>query len=244
MIELSELRQKLHQEVNNLRSIEHYLKQPHLENLWILSNKKKKDELIDIIEKKDKQKLMNWIRRHPSLELGEKTIRQLREDAKELFITNYSRMDKLELLMALKNREKEPIEPSSLSRREMILEITKLIEEMSGLFPEAKIKEDYLSIDPAAVNFSKEIILEAFNWVREVHGDQFQKVKRVKMLLSDEMWERYKAWEDFSDHREVVLLNEGLQNLRKAIVTSSRPDLFKSTKVKSLIKKLEKAKEK
>jgi hypothetical protein len=243
MIELSKIKNDLHNEVNNLRSFEHYLKLPHFENLWMLSDEKQKENIRVILKNRDKLRLINWIRKHPSLLLGEKSIRQLRDDAREAYIPNYSRMDKLELLTTLKNHKKEPIKPSDLTNRDMILEITKLSDEMSSLFIEAKIKEDYLTIDPAAINFDKEIILEAFDWTHKIRDDQFQKVKRIKMLLTEEMWVRYKSWGDFSDHREVVLLNEGLQTLRKAVINSLRPDLFKKSKVKSFINKLAKKEE-
>jgi len=244
MIELAKMRSDIHKEVNVLRSIEHYLKQPHLENLWILSDDKQKETFSKIVEKRDKQRLINWIRNHPSLELGEKTIRQLRDVARLAYIPNYSRMDKLELLITLQKHmaTKKPVKPSDLTNRDMILEITKLIDEMCVLFDEAKIPEDYLFVDPAAINFPKEVILEAFDWMHTVHDDQFQKVKRTKMLLPDELWKRYKDWGDFGDHKEVLLLNEGLQALRKAIINSGRPDLFKKAKVKSFITKLSKEK--
>jgi hypothetical protein len=240
MIELTKMKTDLHNEVNNLRSLEHYLKQQHFENLWMLSDEAQKDNLRKILKNRDKYRLINWIRKHPSLLLGEKSIRQLRDDAREAYIPNYSRMDKLELLTTLKNYKKTPIKPSDLTNRDMILEITKLSDEMSALFLEAKIKEDYLFVDPAAINFNKKVILEAFDWMHKIRDDEYQKVKRTKMLLPDELWIRYKGWGDFGDHREVVLLNEGLQTLRKAVVNSSRPDLFKKSKVKSFINKLAK----
>ena len=240
MLELAKIKINLHNEVNNLRSIEHYLKQSHFENLWILSDENQKENLRKILKNRDKQRLINWIRRHPSLLLGEKSIRQLRDDAREAYIPNYSRMDKLELLTTLKNYKKEPIKPSDLTNRDMILEITKLSDEMTPLFVEAKIKDDYLFVEPAAINFDKKVILEAFDWMHKIRDNQYQKVKRTKMLLPDELWIRYRGWGDFGDHREVVLLNEGLLILRKAVINSSRPDLFKKSKVKSFINKLAK----
>ena len=241
--ELSKIRVKMHDEINNLRNMEHYIRQPYFENLWIVSDENQKQIVKKILEKKDKPKLIKWIRRHPSLELGEKNIRQLRDDAREAYIKNYSRMDKLELLMALKNYIKDPTIKTNLTNRDMILEIGKLTDEMSGLFLEAKIKEDYLLVDPEAVNFDISIITEAFDWIHEIHDKEYQKAKEIKMLLPDEMWIRYKSWGDFGDHKEVVLLNGSLQSLRKAVVNSTRPNLFKKSKIKSFLLKLAKRKE-
>lgn len=44
---------------------------------------------------------MNWIKTHPTLEIGEQGIRQLRETAKGLGIRNYSRMTKLKLMRVI-----------------------------------------------------------------------------------------------------------------------------------------------
>jgi hypothetical protein len=239
--ELNILRVALRDEINNLRNIEHYLRQPYFENLWTVSDEKQTNTLKTILEKKDKLKLINWIRRHPSILLGEKSIRQLRDDARELYISGYSRMNKVELLMALKNHKKDPLKPSELTTREMILEINKLIEEMTPLFEESKIKENYLIVDPEAINFDLKVITEAFNWIQKIHDREYQKAKEIKLLLPEETWIRYKSWgQDFADHREVILLNEALQKLRKVIVSSTRPDLFKNSKVKSFLKKLKK----
>ena len=242
--ELNTLRVQLRDQINNLRNIEHFLRQPYLENLWTVSDEAQIVTFKVIFEKRDKLKLVNWIRRHPSILLGEKSIRQLRDDARELYIPNYSRMNKNELLMALKNRKKDPLKPSELTNREMILEINRLTDEMSGLFEEAKIKENYLNVDPEAVNFDTEVIIEAFNWIQKIHDKEYQKAKEIKILLPEDIWIRYKSWgSDFADHREVILLNEALQLLRKTVVNSSRPDLFKNSKVKSFINKVNKQKE-
>ncbi len=239
MSELNEFQVKLHQEINNLRNIEHYLKQPYLENLWIVSEDEQRKDLLNILEKRNKLRLINWIRRHPSLLLGEKSIRQLRDDAREAYIPFYSRMNKSELLIALKNYDKTAVKLVNLTNRDMILEIKKLLDEMASLFIEAKIREDYLFIDPEAINFEIKIITEAFDWMHKIHDREYQKVKEIKILLPDETWLRYKNW-DYTDHREVLLLNESLQELRKVVVNSERPSLFIKSKVKKFIKKLKK----
>ena len=210
----------------------------------MISESEQIEALKTILTKKDKIKLIDWIRRHPSILLGEKSIRQLRNDARDLCLPGYSRMNKIELLTALKNYKKDPLKPSELTNREMILIMNELLDEMSVLFEESRIKENYLTIDPEAVNFDTGVITEAFSWLQRLHDKEYQKAKDIKSLLPEETWIRYKSWgSDFSDHREVVLLNEALQNLRKAVVNSTRPDLFKSSKVKSLVKKVEKEKE-
>jgi hypothetical protein len=237
--DLNKLRVDLREKINNLRNIEHFLRQVYFENLWTVSDEEQTNALKTILEKKDKFRLINWIRRHPSILLGEKSIRQLRDDARELYISGYSRMNKGELLMALKNYKKDPLKPSELTTREMILEINRLIDEMAPLFEEAKIRENYLFVDPEAINFDLKVITEAFNWIQKIHDREYQKAKEIKMLLPEETWIRYKSWgADFADHREVILLNEALQKLRKVIVSSTRPDLFKNSKVKSFLKKL------
>ena len=49
------------------------------------------------------------------------------------------------------------------------------------------------------------------------------------------MWNRYAAWDDFQEAREVILLKEALTNLKKQVVNSKRPILFKKSRIKLII---------
>ena len=101
MSKLAKLRVDLHARLLALRSIEHTVSRFAFEEIWRQTDKKNQDTLIKMIEEHDCEKVASWMRNHPSLELGEKPLRVLREIASEKGIRNYSRMNKLELLRRL-----------------------------------------------------------------------------------------------------------------------------------------------
>jgi hypothetical protein len=243
MEELKEVKAGLHLDILNSRSIEHMISQPTFFTLWLASDKLQQNVILKIIRRKDKQQLINWIKNHPAVELGERSLTQLKEIGQKLQIPNYSRTGKEDLLRAIMEAKKKSVRKSdviALSNIEMLEEIFKIVSEMSALMEEATIKEDYLRFPQEALRFPTEIIKEAHKWVVEIYETTFRSVKGTKSLMSNEMWARYAAWGDFGDHREVVLLNAGLQKLRKSIVTVNRPNLFKKQRVKVMLNRIRK----
>lgn len=239
MQELEKLRSNLRKEVNTLRSLDYIIGQISFENLWIVSDEKDKKRLLEIIEKRNKERLITWVKNHPSIDIGEKSLTQLRDAARDLGIKNYSRLSKIELLLSIKEAKAKP-NKTPATAVELIEEMRKLIDSMQVVFNEAGIKEDYINLPELVEHFDLNIIQNAYTWITSIYNGVFREVKGIKILLPEEMWERYRAWGGFGDHREVVLLNAALQKFRKEVVTVHRPDLFKKTKTASIIKKIKK----
>ncbi len=89
-----------------LRSLEATILQPKFERLWEDSSNRQKDEVKTIVIKEDRKKLTEWIRNHPSIDLGEKSLRQLRKIGYRLGVKNYSRLTIAELIKAIQEKEK------------------------------------------------------------------------------------------------------------------------------------------
>lgn len=64
-------------------------------------------KLEALVRSENKEELKEWIKNHPSLDLGEMTINRLKVMAKELQVYNYSRKSRLELIRAIKERQNE-----------------------------------------------------------------------------------------------------------------------------------------
>jgi hypothetical protein len=242
MHELSKMRISVRNKLNNLRNIDYLISTSSFESLWAISEDDMKKSLRDILEKEDKNRFMNWIKNHPSIELGEKSVGDLKEIARDLRIPNYSRLTKIQLLIKIKDSENIP-KSELLSTENMVSDMMRLLDEMEPMFMEAGIPDDYLMVTPEMQYIESTLIVEAHGWIHKIYLNEYRKLKRVYDLLSPEMWERYRTWEDFGDHREVVLFNEAATLLKKTVVTNERPVIFKKSKVRGLIDKIKKAKE-
>ena len=236
MEKLEKLRGELHTEVKNLRNIEYMIQQESFSNLWIVSDSAEREKISRIIEKRDKMRVINWIRKHPSLELGEMSISQLKDKAQSLHIKNYSRMNKSELLImisAFNNQEKV----TNLTLDEMISEIFDFTEQMEQIMVEAGIPGDYLSLPEGVECLDIKYIEDGYEWISKIFNTVFRDAKAIKNLLSEDMWERYSKWDDFAEHREMILLKDALSNLKKQIVNVQRPVLFKRSRIKTMVER-------
>jgi hypothetical protein len=242
MRDLQDIREQVHHEAKLLRNIDHLLKSTNFENLWHLSTDHEKDKLRMAVHNRSKENITHWYKTHPLVELGEQTFSQLKERAKDLCVPDYSRKTKVELLLALKHSKKEIPISQPVDNSGMILEIKKLTSKIKTLFLEAGIGENYFTFPDDAKHFDGKVLEEALKWTKELFIKEYKDVQTIKSLLTEEMWTRYMAWEDFSDHREVVLLNEALKKLRKKVVNGQRPDLFKRERVKVFLNRLKKEK--
>ena len=243
MEKLNKMRGQLHTDVKNLRNIEYMIQQESFESLWIVSDKNAQEIISKIIEKRDKMRLINWIRKHPSLELGEMSILQLKDKARDLRIKNYSRMKKHELLMIINAFDHDQIK-NDLTIEEMILDIVEFTLQMDKLMTEAGIQEEYLAIPEQVTLVDIKYIEDGYEWISKIYNTVHRDAKAIKNLLSDEMWQRYSAWADFADHREMILLKDALTNLKRQIVNVERPTLFKKSRIKAMVDRAIKRKEK
>lgn len=81
------------------------LQSPKFERLWSDSTIESQQAACRYIEEDSIELLRKWVREHPSIELGEMNIRQLRERARKADVRNYSRKDKSELIIAIQFKE-------------------------------------------------------------------------------------------------------------------------------------------
>ena len=102
---LLKLREEVHNRAMKSRTIENIILRPTFTRLWLDSNEKEKKEVVDIVERGDRKELNRWIREHPSLNLGERPFRNLREIGRKIGIKNYSRLSKTELIAAIIKKE-------------------------------------------------------------------------------------------------------------------------------------------
>lgn len=240
MKELLAIRTKIHERVKVLRNIDYFVSRPNFENLWILSTPEQKEELKEAIKLENKELVINWYQHHPYTDIGEQTLVQLRETAREMHIPNYSRLSKVDLLLTIKRIKENPSKEEDIVQVNMVPEIRKLVDLMTPLMIEATIPEDYFNLPEEIDLFSQNLVAEGYTWIEKIYNNEHRAAKNIKGLLSEEMWERYRLWADFGDHREVILLTEALQKFRKAVMSAKRPMIFKKSYVKSLITKIKK----
>ena len=74
---------------------------PRFDYLWESSSEKQRKEVLGYIEIPDKEKVGDWIKHHPCLDLGDKPTSELRQIASRLYIKNYSRLTKSELIRSI-----------------------------------------------------------------------------------------------------------------------------------------------
>lgn len=107
MIKLKELKHAVHDNTLRARSVEAIVQSAKFERLWDDSNKTDKYKAELAIWQGSKPKLIEWMKEHDSLELGERPVSYLKARAKKMRIRNYSRLSKPELIGAINKREKE-----------------------------------------------------------------------------------------------------------------------------------------
>ncbi len=104
------------------------------------------------------------------------------------------------------------------------------------------IKENALLIPENSEDLRADFIRPGFKWIMQIYETEYKKVKRVKGLLPEELWTRYRKWGGFDDHREVILLRQSLNELRMMIVSRKRPDFYKKKKYEKAKNRISKAK--
>ena len=78
---------------------------PKFERLWKDSTIEQQQQACRYINDGSLGLLRKWVQEHPSIELGEMNIRQLRERARKAGVRNYSRKDKSELIIEIQFKE-------------------------------------------------------------------------------------------------------------------------------------------
>lgn len=102
---LYKIREELHNRILVDRSIESIILRHNFERLWGYSETEEKDIVRKCVKEGDKRGIIKWMREHPSIDIGEKPLRDLYPIAKKLRITNYSRLLRDDLIIAIKKAE-------------------------------------------------------------------------------------------------------------------------------------------
>ena len=106
MVKLADLTKAVHENTLRARSVEAIIQSAKFERLWSESTDTQKQEAELAVWQGSKPKLVNWMKEHSSLELGERQMIYLRNRSKKLRIKNYSRLSKPELIRAISIKEK------------------------------------------------------------------------------------------------------------------------------------------
>ena len=104
--ELKELREEIRCKTLHNRSMEALILTDKFERLWDDSTKEQKQAVTLFIQFGYKSKVLDWIKNHDSLDLGERSLAFLRERGKILRIKNYSRLPKHILINEINEKEK------------------------------------------------------------------------------------------------------------------------------------------
>jgi hypothetical protein len=106
-MDFKDMRDKIHRKTLKLRSIQSLIESPGFERLWEESNEKQREEVLKNLLDGSRLAVVQWMRNHPSLDLGERNMEYLRQRGKVLRIKNYSRLMKSELIREIKKHEQE-----------------------------------------------------------------------------------------------------------------------------------------
>jgi len=107
--DLIDLREKLHDKILYYRKIETAIANPRFKYLWEEAPDGEQKTVSMFIMDGELFKLDDWIRNHPSYNIGEIGTRKLKNIARKLGIKNYCRMTRVELINNIKyQQEKKP----------------------------------------------------------------------------------------------------------------------------------------
>jgi len=99
---LNELRDDVKCKTLHSRGIDALINTDKFERLWEDSTNEQREKVTLLIQFGYKSRVMEWVKNHGALDIGERSSTYLRERGKELRIKNYSRLSKSELISAIK----------------------------------------------------------------------------------------------------------------------------------------------
>lgn len=88
-----------------MRSIENIIARPKFMRLWHDSNEQEQEEVANAAIAGSKEYILKWISEHPSLDLGDKSLTQLRDIAKRLGVKYYAQLMHGELVSEILKKE-------------------------------------------------------------------------------------------------------------------------------------------
>jgi len=132
---------------------------------------------------------------------------------------------------------------SARSKRDMISSICIYLTDMQEEILAAGMKHDVIEIPDGWPILPITTIREAYKWLRQIYTHNFKdEIYKVRELLPKMLWKRYEDWGDFTDHREVKMLQEVQTRFRGLLISKDRPIFFKKGKIRAEIKRLRKKK--
>jgi hypothetical protein len=68
---------------------------------------------------------------------------------------------------------------------------------------------------------------DALIWIQDLYKGPYAACQQIRRLLSEDLWDKYKLWGEFDEHRECILYSERLAIFKAAC--KQRPLIFKHT---------------
>lgn len=89
----------------NYRRIEYAFNTKAFQSLWSGATEEEKRKIEAWVEVCDIESILTWVRKNPQLEIAEWRIADLRIEARDLMIKNFSRMSKQDLVRVILERK-------------------------------------------------------------------------------------------------------------------------------------------
>jgi len=105
---LISIREEIHNKLLRLRSIDAIVSRPCFTWLWEDSDEIQLAMFHNLLAAVDRDGIQEWMRDHPSLELGERSLTDLKYIAQRAGVKNYSRKGKPELIRDIQEMENGP----------------------------------------------------------------------------------------------------------------------------------------
>ena len=104
-MDLRELREDIKCKTSHSRGIDMLINTDKFERLWEDSTPEQREKVTLLVQFGFKSRVIEWVKNHSCLDLGERSIQFLRERGKELRLKNYSRLSKAELISAIQKEQ-------------------------------------------------------------------------------------------------------------------------------------------
>lgn len=112
---------------------------------------------------------------------------------------------------------------------------------MQFLAEKAGVPVSRLELSQDTAKFKYDAISDGHRWIFMTYKGVWLTASKARALCKEDVWDMYDMFEDdFKDHRETKILRSALTDLRKALCSRSRPDIFKKGRVNVWLKQLSK----
>ena len=128
-----------------------------------------------------------------------------------------------------------------MKKAEMLNDIEAMLKDASNALKFAKAQRVYLDPPWEDMNLMPyAMISKARVWLRKIWAKELVAYDRAWVLCKNEVWQRMFTYGGFDDHAEMKLLVAAGVELRRALGSKDRPDLFKKGKLRDEIRRLSK----